>query len=328
MKNVDFTNNEYELLRQVSGSVGDRPIKIGQPYKCRYCGRQGYSHFRKIAHTFPESLGNKWVFSLDECDKCNATFSIYEDALSRAMSPLLTLGGVRGKHNHVRQTGRTKGPAALAHYDGEERRHLSLVAQTADFSKCLQVDPVLQRVRFTTPIADVQFIPRNAYKALCKMAFSLLPEDEVGNYEKLRTWLFKNNDNVDFCRLEVAASFGSIGNAPKLVSGTLLRRRDSLQPMPHILFIFCAGSLCLQIDLMSDHLEDNIPLMPPNFINLRYSNILNPPGRTPLKIDYGTPIHFNWAGTTPESQPVQAVIVDVDLATSDGQFKLILRQEA
>jgi hypothetical protein len=66
---------------------------------------------------------------------------------------------------------------------------------------------------------------------------------------------------VEFPRLEVGISFASIGNAPPLTSGTLLRRRDPADVVPHILFIFTAGSVCFQIDLMSDHLEDHLPLV-------------------------------------------------------------------
>jgi hypothetical protein len=58
----------------------------------RYCGRVGAASFRKIARTFSESLGNKWIVSLDECDSCNAPFSLYEDALAKAVSPFLNSG--------------------------------------------------------------------------------------------------------------------------------------------------------------------------------------------------------------------------------------------
>ena len=42
----------------------------------------------------------------DECDDCNAKSSVYEDALTKAVGPSLTLGGTKGKRG-VRQTDRS-----------------------------------------------------------------------------------------------------------------------------------------------------------------------------------------------------------------------------
>ena len=98
---------EYQIFRQVQAPVGENAkIIIGGGTVCRFCGNDDRRKFRTKAHTFPEALGNKWVFSDDECDDYNARFSVYEDALIKAVGPLLTLGGTRGKRG-VRQTGRS-----------------------------------------------------------------------------------------------------------------------------------------------------------------------------------------------------------------------------
>ena len=79
----------YQVLCQVQASVGQRTEYIGSGGKCRFCDNDDRQKFRKKAHTFPEALGNKWVFSNDECDACNSRFSVYEDSLAKAVGPLL-----------------------------------------------------------------------------------------------------------------------------------------------------------------------------------------------------------------------------------------------
>src|ERR1700738_3950089 len=94
----------YTLLAEVKGSIGGNAVHLGSRGKCRYCSATGTGRFRTKAHAFPEALGNKWVISRDECDTCNQLFSKYDDAIAKAVGPFLTLGGVKGKSNKVRQT--------------------------------------------------------------------------------------------------------------------------------------------------------------------------------------------------------------------------------
>jgi hypothetical protein len=96
----------YSLLAQVKGSISGGTVYLGAKGRCRYCGETNPASFRMTAHAFPEALGNKWVISRDECDACNQVFSKYDDAIAKAVSSFLTLGGVKGKSNKVRQTGR------------------------------------------------------------------------------------------------------------------------------------------------------------------------------------------------------------------------------
>jgi hypothetical protein len=318
-------NGRYTLLAQVKGSIGGGPVSVGARGSCRYCHETRRDRFRTTAHAFTEALGNKWIVSRDECDGCNQFFSKYDDSLAKAVSPFLTLGGVKGKSNKVRQTGRTAGDAVISRYDTETGQGLSFVSSNADFKEHISVSPdgVIQ---LRIPVAGVQFWPRYAYKALAKMGFALLPEDELPNYEKLRLWLLDDKDTVDFPHLEVGLSFASIGQAPPLAVGTLLRRAVPDDKIPHIVFSLSIGSICFQIDLLSDHLEDHIPLAPLEAVRVEWTNIVGDPesSRT-LEFRYGKQMFVNWASPLNEAQPVREIRLDYNVRTARGSITPVFR---
>lgn len=320
-------NGKYELLWQVQGSLGGEKTFIGEKHNCRFCGNRNPAHFRKTAHTFPESLGNRWVISLDECDLCNEKFSKYENDLAAAVRPFLTLGGISGKKK-IPQSGRSKDDAILSRNQKGKIPSIYMSSTGRDFDQCLSVDQTSGTIQTTMPIADVKFKPRFAYKALTKMAYALLPDEELKNYKMTRDWLSNIDDNIDFPVLEVALSFSSIGNAPSIVAGTLLRRTDPSSYFPHILFILCAGSICLQIDLRSDHLEDHIPPIPNAAIEIEWSSVLgDEEGREMISLNYGTPIHHNWSSSELTLQPIESLVTDFNPRTLAGKITPILRKQ-
>lgn len=316
----------YEVYRQVRGALGDGRVELGRRGRCRFCRRGPGATFRQVAHTIPEALGNKWIISLDECDDCNALFSRYEGALANAVAPLLTLGGVQGKSGEVRQTGRSAGNSVLTRTAGPERPHIALRANGFEASQLVGFNTINGQLLLKMPIAGVPFRPRHAYKALCKVALAIMPETDLAAYERLRLWLQDLSDTLDFPVLDVALSAGSVGNAPALAVATLLRRLDPDDPIPHFLFILCAGSVCLQIDLMSDQLEDHLPPTPIGAVNIRWANILaGGEGQQPIRLDYGAPVHLNWTAQSTEPQPIEFVRLDFDPQTTAAELTPLLR---
>lgn len=316
----------YRVHRQVRGSLGGGRVTVGTRGTCRFCHRGPGATFRKVAHAIPEALGNKWVVSLDECDNCNELFSRYEGALADAVAPLLTLGGTRGKGNAIRQTGRSKGSSVLTRVDAAERPRISMFAQGFDTRDVVSVDP-RGRLVLNMPIAGVPFRPRNAYKALCKIAYGIMPEADLPHYDKLRRWLQTPDDGLHFPFLDVGLSTGSVGNAPPLAVATLLRRVNPRDVVPNLLFILCAGSVCLQIDLMSDDLEEHVPPVAMGAVNIKWANVIaDEEGLNAVRIDYGSPVHLDWAGYGTEPQPIERVKLSFDTRTTEADLEPVMRR--
>jgi hypothetical protein len=325
----DNLHERYRPLVQVQGSLGKPRVDLGEKGRCRFCDRTEGITFRKEAHTFPQGLGNRWVFSRDECDACNSLFSVYEDALIKCVSPFLTLGGVKGKSNKIRQTGRSAGRSVIARRDGAGLPKLTMVVKDAEISEHLRVDPLSRHFQAKMPVAPVPFKPRYAYKALAKMGFALLPPSEIQHYRKLREWLLNPGDSLDFSCLEVALSLASVGNAPPLIAGTLLQRINPADPIPYLVFVLSAGSLCFQIDLMSDNLEDHLPHTPVGAIKIRWVNILgDESGNEKVKVVYSDPVFMNWASASETAPPVEYFTMNFDTETLRGSFVPVFREGA
>jgi hypothetical protein len=257
------------------------------------------------------------VHSLDECDTCNHTFSPYEGALAASVGPFLTLGGVKGKRNKVRQTGRTGGPVYVKDTNEENQRGVLAIARDADPE--LTFDSTTRNIGLRVPLAEEKFRPRHAYKALSKMGFSLLPTHELSNYTRLRSWLLENDDDVSSPALKVAFSFAMVGYWPEIVTGTLLRRVDANDSVPHVLFVFTAGSVCFQIGLLSDNKDDHVSSAggaPHVEWVTKYRDI---------KVQYSDSVQFDWSSTASEPQPLEAFTLALNLTNSVGKFEPIFR---
>lgn len=316
----------YELVTHVQAAVGDEVTLLGTKGSCRYCHTSDSKRFRRVAHTLPEALGNKWIISLDECDDCNSLFGLYDDALAKSVGGVLTVGGTKGKNNRVRQTGRSGGPAIIAHSRTEGRRRISLRATDAPLEKHVRLDPIRNVITFTAPTGTERFVPRRAYKALVKIGLAVMPEAELNRFSRLTSWLLAQDD-LDVGPLIVGLSFGSVGNAPQLANAALLRRTEPSDVLPYMILVVSIGSVCLQIALPEDVSTGGWPGPPCARPDIQWTNILGPPGRPAIHIRYGRPFHLNWCSTELEPSPVEAIETRINMITSEAQMIPLLRSE-
>ena len=311
----------YQKVCSVQGAIGDSPTLIGKKGVCRYCNCSDPNKFRKRAHTFPEALGNKWILSNDECDDCNHKFAVYEDALTKAVGPFLTLGGTKGKRG-VRQTGRSKSNTFLRHSVENGRRRLSVLAE-GDFLDIVNINPLTGCFRLNIPICGDRFVPRLAFKSLCKGAVGLLPPAELPHARDLLIWMAEPEGEPAFQNLRVGLSFASVGNAPPVVVGSLYRRVNDADPVPYLIYVFVAGSVCLQIQVPVGRLDLHVPSTWRPCV--QWTNQFATPDGGWEVMKYSAPIQLDWNSPEATLQPIKSLQLDFNPTSQSGNLKPILR---
>ena len=313
----------YKVVAQELIGIGEDQRFIGEARKCRFCGTSDPSDFGKKtnAHAFPEGLGNKTLFSLGECRSCNSKFSRYEDALCKAVGPYLTLGGVKGK-NGVRQTGLSSSNLVLKHENNQGKRHIQIEARNLrDIHSVIEKNNELLRLRI--PIDGDKFIPRYAYKAILKIALSLLPVKELGSYRPNLECLQEIDDAPGDYPLQVGFSYASIGNAPPTIGCVILQRISDSAPVPYIIAIFQAGSVCFQIAPRSEEKDRHVQKV--GSLGIVWASKLAKPEGGFYPIEYSSPIQFDWSGLNPQLQPFEAFELTFNTHTTQGAFRPISR---
>jgi hypothetical protein len=160
-----------------------------KPFECRFCGgKPPEKTFRKRAHAVSELLGNKIMVSLYECDDCNKRFSRFEDDLAKMTLPARSVGwviGASGVPTLVSTSGGAEREARMKFKGGTLE-----ISHDAGHSAVVE-DELAKTLTFT--YVEQPYRPLGAYKALCKSAFTLLPHDELVNFEELKQWLLRDD---------------------------------------------------------------------------------------------------------------------------------------
>jgi hypothetical protein len=250
LKALEFYANNYTTLVFAGLGSGSEKIVLGsKPSKCRFCGGEPpKSTFKKRAHAVSELLGNKIMVSLYECDNCNERFGRFEDDLGKMTLPMRSIGGVIGKNGIPKlltvSRGGTRKPT-MEHKDG----NLNFSHDVGD-----DIGFVEDAVNKTLTVTYVEqpYRPLAVYKALCKSAFTLLPSDDLTNFEELRQWLLQDDLTTNqvygrgshICYTTVVPAFRPF----KQPIVCLLKRNDQIDA-PYMSLFVAYGNVSYQIFL-------------------------------------------------------------------------------
>jgi len=134
---------------------------------CRFCGLSyPNTPFSNYSHLLPQMIGNTNLYSDFECDKCNETFSRFENDLAGFLGVSRSITGLSGEKQATGFSGRKIGVKSRS-FVGDN----ILIIAPED----------AQREGTTTTLTYLKnsFTPANVYKALLKCALSLLKEEEI-----------------------------------------------------------------------------------------------------------------------------------------------------
>lgn len=300
MKPLDILEENYDVVFHGHFGVGKK-IRVGpsHPTTCRFCKRSAPEvTFKQQAHAIPELLGNRQLLITNECDDCNGFFARAEDHLGKFLKPFRTMGMVRGKTGfpvYVTSDGSRVIPGTGNNFELHHPRNSSLLAH----------DPQKKEIRLN--LKTERYIPCAVYKALVKIALSVMPEAELGHFTDAMLWITKRSHEHELMRPLIVYVTFAPGFAPyRKTSIIVLRKRprEANQKLPACQLVLSFGNVQLQLFVPSrldaqgteEHqsmdFESPIFPTPPSFGKVSFfewdltSNEVSEPYLHPLKFTY------------------------------------------
>ncbi|MBO2578401.1 HNH endonuclease [Shewanella algae] len=179
----------FEHYKHERNLILDKKIYLGSKGKCRYCGKSNQEvKFKKIAHAIPELLGNKYLFSNDECDDCNSYFDKHlENNLANFLGISRTTSQILGK----------KGVPKAKSRSGDRIEAINgdiVIIQTEESDAYKLLDE--QTLRISS--SPTPYTPINVYKCFVKIALSAVPEYALKNFSECLRWVRYNHKPAKF----------------------------------------------------------------------------------------------------------------------------------
>lgn len=245
MQSLDFIDNNYRPVFMGHFGVG-RKQHIGPttPTSCRFCGKSTPEvKFHNDAHAIPEFLGNRQLILTDECDSCNSFFADkLEDHLGKFLKPFRTMGMVRGKSGYPTY----RSPDKSARIEVESATNFKFIHPRG--STFIAHDPEKKELMLNLTIE--RHIPCAAYKALVKVALSLMHEDDLQDFSDALLWVRQaDHDHMLMQPLIVCATFVPGFKPFPKTSVLLLRKKHTSEvtELPNCLMMMSFGNLQIQL---------------------------------------------------------------------------------
>ena len=243
-----FTTN-YENIFFGQYDLGHKHV-IGPnpPAVCRFCEKSPPEvTFRTEAHAIPELLGNRQLVVTDECDACNALFArSIEDHLGKFTKPYRTIGQVRGKSGIPSY----KSPKHLSRIDF--RSTDGIVIQNHPDDPIAEFIEEENRIRMSFVIE--RHIPSAVYKALVKIALSIMPATELQNFTHAKRWI-RHEDHTKHLLAPLKLQLYFVpGPKPHVGTSIMLLKKNSssiVEALPHYFLLLAFGNLQYQIMIPS-----------------------------------------------------------------------------
>lgn len=179
-----------------------RQLRIGEPDKykrrCRICGEgMPAVSFSKDAHTISEGLGNKSIFTNDECDRCNEDLGReIEQDLMTFLSPMRTFLSIKGK-NGLPQI---KDDSFALYEDAPGIIHVDLFEQEIPELKHWKLEQIGDVFKWSFTHRQM-LNPQDVYRAVVKYAIGVMDCTELPHFIETITWVRKMRTATDMPRL-------------------------------------------------------------------------------------------------------------------------------
>lgn len=257
--NIEYFNNNFSLVENIAFGKGVREKKyFGDKNNkvCRYCDNVNDQEFRKIAHVFPELVGNKSVFSYYECDKCNQFFGDrLENDLGKFLGAsriFMNIKGKGGKLNHKEES-----IEIISQMDNT----VKIIVNS--WEDALEIDEERKSVKVNTK--SQKYKPISVYKCFLKMAISIVPDEYLDDFKKTISFIMsdksdKIDDETRLASAKILYTFtpGAINQVSQ--RALLFVRNDwfnylipRTENIPFMIFVITIGNSMFQVSIHSDN---------------------------------------------------------------------------
>jgi transcriptional regulator with XRE-family HTH domain len=212
----------------------DKRVDIGNARKvdrtCRFCGgtTKTGAKFDKEAHAIPAALGNKFLKLADECDTCNEYFgNELEPTLVELLNIQRVFLGIEARGGLPT----AKFPGGTIFHDNKDGKRMVVISGkiSEDASGVLSA-----QLGSGKPI-----VPQSFYRALSKIALSVIPEEELLVLKKTAKWV-RYGESASAPLPKIAAAVVMLPPDPS-AQITLYVRKEPHPKMPHVVCEFRLG---------------------------------------------------------------------------------------
>ncbi|MCK6649309.1 MAG: HNH endonuclease [Bacteroidia bacterium] len=198
-------------------TFGCHRLRIGEHDRnkrfCRFCQKKAPEvKFKNKAHAISESLGNKHLVLLDECDDCNGRFSkAIEPDIVQYLSLFRTIYGVKAK-------GGAKG-LKEKNFTFENDPNLVLTLKNA----IRPTEPILPYK--ITLNYDQKMNLQNIYRCLCKYFLSVIKTDDLAPFSETIKWINNESSISQLPFIAELIDYRFFCKEPELL--TFIRKKDN-----------------------------------------------------------------------------------------------------
>jgi hypothetical protein len=236
----------YEIIARYP-LIASRPILIPVDNVtrrlCRFCGQGTPTvKFKNDAHAVPNLLGNKSLFTMNECDECNRSLGQkYEDHLGKWSNLMRAVRQVPGKKNKKPSFQSKDGKLRIDSTDSGLKIRVPSPQTVAD----LFVNGIPELIELTGDTSSQPYVPIRAAMALVKAACSICPTEDLEQCRNAIDWLMERKRFL-FSRFPVLVAF-TPGPINEKASEVFLLRRKGCGAEPYLWCVIQFSNFRLQI---------------------------------------------------------------------------------
>lgn len=239
----------YKLVNLFHGesiiNIGELDVK---QRTCRFCGRSlsDGASFNNISHAISESLGNKNIFTLEECDECNQEFSKLEQHITNFLGIMLYTYSIEGKKSRKNPSGLRK--LETPEYGFAEKAGVKTIHIKNKDSQNLYDNLVNNgKLSIQTPLKFDKFIPLNVYKSFCKFALCMFDSADLPHFANLVSWV-NGNISIPFEPKVLMSPYNMPTDHPKFAYFT----QNTDKNTPFCIGMFFISNLAFLVEFPSD----------------------------------------------------------------------------